>query len=514
MHDSAPIPGPSSKVMKAWLVALSLVLSASLPWADTHRALYDRCVKELWERRSDARALVALYQADDLSDSVDTQAPFEDALRQLLAAPDADPEVKAHAAAKLSQLCRDEGKAEEADRLDATLGYVNRWRVLGPFDDENKQGFDMPYPPEIELQYEAAYKGKAHPVSWRAVPPGLQAGVVPLDQLLDPSEKVTGYALVFVRAAADTPCVLRGAYNEAYKAWVDGELVAARKRYNGRTFDQFADACTLRKGWNILLVKVCNQEGGWNFGVRLTDPAGRALSGLTFSDDPKGVDESKSAILAKDGRAPLGFKFEDPETQLAAAAGEGAPADSIETYGLLMTILKTCDRTDDANIKVLRRAAEAAGSPPAYWVALGDAEVDHNRKRSDYQAALDKAPQDVIALERMAAYYLSRGMPFPATEYLHKARQADGDDLDVRAVEDKVRLQYATDGLALADVKEAYEAHPGCAALLEVYLEALTTKRTPEPGSRGSPTLRARADRARRSPSWTRWSACSPSTSR
>jgi|GEM_PF-820754 len=459
-------------ILRRWALPVMLLLSGTLAWADTHHILYESYLKDLWEHRSDARGVVALYMADSLLDSLDSQAPLEEALQRVLSAQDADPELQAHAAAKLSQLYRDEGKTDNAAKLDASLGFVDQWRILGPFDDENKQGFDMPYPPEIELTYEATYKGKTHPVSWRVAPSGLQQGLVPLDQFLDPSEKVAGYALVFIKAPADSPCVLRGGYNEAYKLWVDGEAVASRKRYNGRAFDQFADACTLRKGWNILLVKVCNQEAGWNFAVRVTDAAGRALRGLVFSSDPKDVDEAKSAILAKDGRPPEGYKVQDPVAQLTAAAGEGASADTLEACGLLVTVLRSYDRTDDSNLKVLRRAAEAQGSAPSCWVALGDAEVDHNRKRADYQAALEKAPQDVIALERMARYYLSRGMPFPALEYIRAARKADGEDFDLRALEDKVRLQYITDGLALADVKEAYAAHPGCDAFLEVYQEA------------------------------------------
>ena len=85
---------------------------------------------------------------------------------------------------------------------------------------------------------------------------------MPLDQLLVPSEKVLAYALAFVWVPKDTPAVLRGGYNEAYKLWVNGELVASKKTYNGRAFDQRADGCSLSRGWNAILVKVCNQDAG------------------------------------------------------------------------------------------------------------------------------------------------------------------------------------------------------------------------------------------------------------
>jgi transglutaminase-like putative cysteine protease/tetratricopeptide (TPR) repeat protein len=434
--------------------------------ADTHGALHARYTAQLWEHRGGALGIVDLYRASDLLDAVDSGEPFEAALRRVVEAPDADPELQAHAAARLSQCLRDRGALEEADRLDASLGYLVNWRVLGPFDDDNKQGYDLPFPPEIELQYEGTFKGKSHSVTWRPAPGQLTGG-------MDPSENVAGYALTFVKAGNDTPCVLRGGYNEAYKLWVNGELIAARKQYNGRAFDQFADPCTLRKGWNIILVKVCNQEAGWNFLLRATDAAGRALRGLAVSNAPREVEEGREAILAKDGQAPPDFRFSDPEAWLKAAAEGEAPPEAVEAYGLYMILQRTFDRTDDRALKVLRRAAESAPSNPEFWVVLGDSEVDHNRQRTDYQAALDAAPGHVLALERMARYYLERGMPFAALPYLSSARRADPDDLVLRALEGRVRLQYITDGLATADLREAYAAHPRCRAVAEAYLEAL-----------------------------------------
>ena len=458
------------RVSVLFLVALALGLVAR---ADTVQDLQRAALADLWAWRGQARAIVALYRAYGYLDATDSPAAFEKALQQVLNAPDAAPEVKAQVAHLLARQDRDLGKVQEAQRLEAQMGYVLSWRVIGPFDDENKQGFDAVYPPETKLDMGASYVAKSHPVSWRAVPERLVNGVVPLDQVMDPTENVAGYALTFIRVPKDTPCVLRGGYNEAYKLWVDGDLVASRKRYNGRAFDQFADGCTLRKGWNALLVKVCNSDGGWNFELRLTDEKGRALSGWTSTSDPAAVKEPLDKVLAKNGLPPKGMEVNDPGEALKARSESHPDAGSLEDYGQYLLAMRTFDRGDTSHLEILRKAAEASSSDPVPWLVLGDAERDHNKRRADYQKALDVAPKNPLALERMARHYLDRGMPFPALQYLDRAVAAEPDCLPTRALQCQVRLQFASEGIGDADLQALYSAHPGCAVVQLAYLASL-----------------------------------------
>ena len=53
-------------------------------------------------------------------------------------------------------------------------GFVGRWMTLGPFDNENKQGFSRAFAPESELgspiEMGRSYDGKERPVRWRLPP--------------------------------------------------------------------------------------------------------------------------------------------------------------------------------------------------------------------------------------------------------------------------------------------------------------------------------------------------------
>ncbi len=462
-------------VRKTLLAFAAMAASVAALAGITAAERYDRALQAIWSGRSGPQGIVPIYRAELLSDGQDGTGRLEEALSKVLQATDADPEVKAHAASRLSSLCKDHGQLKQAAALDAGLGFVTEWRVVGPFDDENKQGFDTAYGPESDRTWTGSYEGKGHTVTWRALPVPVADGLVPLDQLLWPSEKTAGYALTFVYVDRDTPCVLRGSYNESYKLWVNGEFLAGRKLYNGRALDQFADPCTLRKGWNAILVKVCNQEAGWNFMLRITDGSGAPLAGWRATADPSKVTESREAVLAKDGAPPKDMKVNDPEKRLRDAVEQDPSPKNKGILGEYLTLEKTFDRTEDPNVQLLREAAEGAGNDALLWLALSEAESDINRKRDALQKALDADPGDSAALEGLAQHYLRRGMPIPGMDYVRQGRKADPASLSLAALEGQALLQLATEGAAAADLLALYAAHPDCTLVQEAAVDAAKT---------------------------------------
>src|SRR5690606_29877545 len=73
------------------------------------------------------------------------------------------------AARDLDQLraCKSELKAlGETVDLTSHMGFLTSWRMIGPFDNTGKKGFDTVYPPEKEIDFDQTYAGKSGPVSW------------------------------------------------------------------------------------------------------------------------------------------------------------------------------------------------------------------------------------------------------------------------------------------------------------------------------------------------------------
>jgi hypothetical protein len=70
----------------------------------------------------------------------------------------------------------------------------------------------------------------------------------------------------------------------AWKLWVNGELLFAREEYHrGTKLDQYRVAAKLKAGENLILLKVCQNEQNddwaqkYQFQLRGADPAGSAI---------------------------------------------------------------------------------------------------------------------------------------------------------------------------------------------------------------------------------------------
>ncbi|MCI4397247.1 MAG: DUF3857 domain-containing protein [Acidobacteria bacterium] len=470
----------SSRPIRVWprlVVTLALLFALPLSAKDIFQSRLDDSLKMAWEQRGSAAAVVALYRAAAVAGQTADPAPLVAALERIESAPDAQPETRAHARELLRNAYRNMGLWDKALGLAQKQGFISSWLIIGPYSDDNKLGWDTFYDPERKLDFAGTYFGKEHEISWRRAPEAEGSEMVRLDSFLDPSEKVAGYAASFVFAERDMVAVVRGGYNEAYKLWLDGEKIGESKRYNGLAFDQFADGCTLRKGWNVLLVKVCNQESGWNFMARLTDASGEAIPGLKATSDLKEVAEPLDKILAKDGAPPASFKAYEVGASLESRAKNGG-ADAKEIYGEYLSHAKTFDRTAHPDADALRDAASELKDPWAY-IALAEAEPDHNLQRDDYQKALALDPENGAALLKLGEYYLRRNMPIVGLRFLDRALAAEPGFLAARCARDRARLQFLTDGIAEADLEKARLEYPRSEVVQRSLLDALRSLQEP-----------------------------------
>jgi len=440
---------------------------------DANAVRMEASLKKAFDSRAEAAAIVYLYRASELGDVVPDRSVLRRGLERVESAADGQPEVRAHARELLRGLRKLDGAWDEAERLGTAQGFLTRWLLLGPYSDEGKSGWDSLYDPERALDWKARFPGKDHEIGWRSAPDVPQADLVRLDSLLDPSEKVVAYAATFVKVERDTACVLRGGYNEAHKLWVDGELVGGMKRYNGRAFDQFADGCTLRKGWNLILVKVCNQESGWNFQLRLTDTAGAALQGWTASADPSSPGEPLASILAKDGAPRSGLSVFDPGVELERLSTRSPAAGLL--WGEYLYRQRTFDRTEPKDTPVLKAACEGLRSDPWAWLVLGDAEGETNRRRAAFERALGADPKFAPALVRLGELALRQGMALVGARAFAQALEADPESLSARCALDRVRLRFLTDGAAAADLDALGARFPEAICVQQTRIEALRT---------------------------------------
>ena len=168
------------------------------------------------------------------------------------------------------------------------MGFLTNWKVIGPFDNTERAGFDKVFLPEQEIDLQAEYDGKSGPVKWKdaeAEQKDLkQLGHVDLNAAIVEEKNVLAYAYTTFIVAEDMQVECRYETIEATKLWVNGKEIAAKNVYHsGYDFDQYIVSCQLKRGENRILIKVCQNEQTqawtqpWEFRLRITDKLGGAI---------------------------------------------------------------------------------------------------------------------------------------------------------------------------------------------------------------------------------------------
>ena len=164
------------------------------------------------------------------------------------------------------------------------FGFLMQWCVIGPFDNTDQKGFDTVFPPEKEIHLQETYEGKGKQVGWTEFTSTDDYGKLDFNKPLGMQKEVTAYAATTFDAPAERDAELRLGCKNAWKVWLNGELLFSRDEYHrGQQMDQYKMKCRLKKGINTVLVKCC-QDGQkeqwtveWEFQLRVCDSTGTAI---------------------------------------------------------------------------------------------------------------------------------------------------------------------------------------------------------------------------------------------
>lgn len=174
---------------------------------------------------------------------------------------------------------------EEVD-LQKHFGFLVSWKLIGPFDNTDKSGYDVAYEPEADLDSKAAYIGKDDKkVAWFEHTTKDKYGKVDLNDAIGKNMGAVAYAYTEFPSAQDRQVDFRLVSRNANKIWVNGELVMDNEVYHsGSKFDQYISQAKLKKGNNTVLLKICQNEQtqgwaqSWEFQVRVCDTLGTAIA--------------------------------------------------------------------------------------------------------------------------------------------------------------------------------------------------------------------------------------------
>lgn len=165
------------------------------------------------------------------------------------------------------------------------FGFLMEWKLIGPFDNKDKKGFPVAYPPEEKIDPTATLVGKdGAECRWVDHVTADPNGIVELNKALGKFKGALCYATTDFNSDREQTVEIRLGCVTAWKLWVNGELIFDREEYHrGFTLDQYRMTAKFQKGKNVILLKVCQNEQTedwaqrWQFQLRVCDPAGTAI---------------------------------------------------------------------------------------------------------------------------------------------------------------------------------------------------------------------------------------------
>ena len=181
--------------------------------------------------------------------------------------------------------------AGEPVDLSRQFGFLTNWQLVGPFDHRGGIAWDRTLPPEEtpgwfdpDATFPTQYPDVGGTVAWQPLTTDEDFGT--LDVAGDLSNW-KGSAVMLAReykAPAAGPVTFRIGTPNAFKLYLNGELVFARPEYHrGTRMDQYVIPAEVASGRNVLMVKLLQneQEDSWaqdyQMQFRVTDASGAAV---------------------------------------------------------------------------------------------------------------------------------------------------------------------------------------------------------------------------------------------
>ncbi len=175
---------------------------------------------------------------------------------------------------------------EAGDEVDIQkhFGFLAAWKVIGPFDNKEMKGFSVVYEPEKSLDLDAEYDGQLGKVKWSELKTDDDYGVVDIAKQVENYKGSIMYATTTYMSDKEQTLELRLGTPNAWKMWVNGELVFEREEYHRSTsMDQYRVPVKLQAGPNTILLKVCQNEQDqpwaqrYQFQLRVCDNTGSGV---------------------------------------------------------------------------------------------------------------------------------------------------------------------------------------------------------------------------------------------
>ena len=209
---------------------------------------------------------------------------FVKMLNQLVDALPHKSSVQLNADLVLAEFYRDNDMPEKAEAHIQKTGFITEdaWLILGPFDNTYGIGYHAAYISEDATQVDTTqkYAGMNGQLNWEKSADKTLNGYISLGDKVDWG---AAYAFASVTSPDEREVQFRFDSDDQGKVWLNGKEVFTNTEAHSAIIDRYTVPVTLRSGENSVLVKVCEEEEGWGFYLRITDTDGNPFEDLKIN---------------------------------------------------------------------------------------------------------------------------------------------------------------------------------------------------------------------------------------
>ena len=190
------------------------------------------------------------------------------------------PDPSKAAVQKVLSIAKDDSIRKLAQEVINTIekfeDYITSWQVCGPYMQEGKNYaalFDIAFPPET---------ANAKEVKWKVLPAGTDPSrpfVLDLLKLYGGEQRVA-YLRTCIHSDSRQQGRLEIGSDDGVKVWLNGTIVHSNNVARPLTPGSDNVNVTLNQGWNLLMLKITQNNLPWEFCVRLRKPDGSSLPGI------------------------------------------------------------------------------------------------------------------------------------------------------------------------------------------------------------------------------------------
>ncbi len=227
-------------------------------------------------------------QIAEMGKNVKDKARYVDMLNELMDAIPNRPSAQLNIHLLLARFYRDNNMPEKAEAHIQKTGFIieDAWLTLAPFDNTHAIGYGTAYIPEDATQIDITqkYDGIDEQIRWQKSTDDVLNGYISLGDDVDWG---VGYAFATVISPDEREVLLKFDSDDQGKIWLNGEQIFKHTKSFSAVIDNYTIPATLNAGENSILVKVCEEEGGWGFYLRITDTDGEPVEDLKINHPVK-----------------------------------------------------------------------------------------------------------------------------------------------------------------------------------------------------------------------------------